>query len=54
MVPNIDVESSTTPLLTEDKAGALPGQVYPFRPLSTLELEEIKSMSVGPTTRSEN
>ena len=34
------VESSATPLLTGYKASSLPGQVCPFHPLSTLELEE--------------
>ena len=36
----MQVESSATPLLTEDKASSLPGQFCPFHPLSTLELEE--------------
>ena len=39
-VPNIVVDSSSTPLLTQDKASSLPGQVCPFHPLSTLELVE--------------
>ena len=32
------VESSATPLLTEDKASSLPGQLCPFHPHSTLKL----------------
>ena len=32
------VESSSTPLLTEDKASSLPGQFCPFHCRSTLEL----------------
>ena len=36
----MQVKSSATPLLTEDKASSLPGQFCPFHPLSTLELEE--------------
>ena len=34
------VESSSTPLLTEDKASSLPGQFCPFHCRSTLELVE--------------
>ena len=34
------VESSATPLLTEDKARSWPGQFCPFHPRSTLELVE--------------
>ena len=34
------VESSATPLLTEDKVSALSGQFCPFHPRSTLELVE--------------
>ena len=40
MVPNIDVDSSTTPLLTENKVSSLLGQVCSFHTLSTLELVE--------------
>ena len=40
MVPNIDVDSSTTPLLKENKVSSLLGQVCSFHPLSTLELVE--------------
>jgi len=40
IAPNMKVESSATPLLTGYKASSLPGQVCPFHPLSTLELEE--------------
>ena len=36
----MQVESSATPLLTEDKASSLPGQHCPFHPRSTLELVE--------------
>ena len=36
----MQVESSATPLLTEDKASSLPGQFCPFHPRSTLELVE--------------
>ena len=36
----MQVESSTTPMLTEDKASFLPGQLGPFYPLSMLELDE--------------
>ena len=36
----MQVESSASPLLTEDKASSLPGQFYPFHPRSTLELVE--------------
>ena len=36
----MQVESSATPLLTEDKATSFPGQFCPFHPLSTLELVE--------------
>ena len=35
-----NVESRTTPLLTEDKASSLTGKVCPFHPLSALELTE--------------
>ena len=34
----MQVESSATPLLTEDKASSLPGQFGSFHPRSTLEL----------------
>ena len=37
---NMQVDSSATPLLTEDKASSLPGQFCPFHPRSTLELVE--------------
>ena len=36
----MQVESSATPLLTEDKASTLPGQFCPFDPYSTLEMVE--------------
>ena len=36
----MQVESSATPLVTEDKASSLPGQFCPFNPRSTLELVE--------------
>ena len=36
----MQVESSATPLLTEDKASSLPGQFCPFHPYSALELVE--------------
>ena len=36
----MQVESSASPLLTEDKASSLPGQFGPFHPRSTLELVE--------------
>ena len=36
----MQVESSLTPLLTEDKASSLPGPFCPFHPRSTLELVE--------------
>ena len=36
----MQVESSASHLLTEDKASSLPGQFCPFHPLSTLELVE--------------
>ena len=36
----MQVESSASPLLTEDKASSLPGQFCPFHPRSTLELVE--------------
>ena len=36
----MQVESSATPLLTEDKASSLPGQFCPFHSRSTLELVE--------------
>ena len=36
----MQVESSATPLLTEDKASSLPGQFCLFHPRSTLELVE--------------
>ena len=36
----MQVESSASPLLTEDKASSLPGEFYPFHPRSTLELVE--------------
>ena len=36
----MQVESSATPLLTEDKASSLPGQFCPFHPYSELELVE--------------
>ena len=36
----MQVESSATPLLTEDKASYLPGQFCPFHPYSALELVE--------------
>ena len=36
----MQVESSATPLLTEDKASSLPGKFCPFHPYSTLELVE--------------
>ena len=43
MVPNIQIESSATPLLlytSEDKASSLSDQFCPFHPHSTLELVE--------------
>ena len=36
----MQVESSATPLLTEDNASSLPGQFCPFHLRSTLELVE--------------
>ena len=36
----MQVESSATPLLTEDKASSLPDQFCSFHPYSTLELVE--------------
>jgi len=36
----MQVESSATPLLTEDKASSLPGQFCPFHPRSKVELLE--------------
>ena len=36
----MQVESSATPLLTEDKVSSLPGQFRPFHPHSTLLLVE--------------
>ena len=36
----MQVESSASPLLTEDKASSLPGQLCPFHPRSKLELVE--------------
>ena len=36
----MQVESSASPLLTEDKASSLPGQFCPFYPHSTFELVE--------------
>ena len=36
----MQVESSATPLLTEDKASSLPEQFFPFHPYSTLEMVE--------------
>ena len=36
----MQVESSASPLLTDDKASSLPGQFSPFHPRSTLELVE--------------
>ena len=36
----MQVESSATPLLTEDKVSALSGRFCPFHPRSTLELVE--------------
>ena len=36
----MQVESSATPLLTEDKASSLPEQFCPFHPYSTLEMVE--------------
>ena len=36
----MQVESSASPLLTEDKASSLPGQFSPFHARSTLELVE--------------
>ena len=36
----MQVESSATTLLIEDKASSLPGQFCPFHPRSTVELVE--------------
>ena len=36
----MQVESSSIPLLAENKVCSLPGQVCPFHPLSTVELVE--------------
>ena len=36
----MQVKSSASPLLAEDKASSLPGQFCPFHPRSTLELVE--------------
>ena len=43
-------ESSATPLLTVDEVSSLPGQVCPFHPLSTLELDRKKIIAVIDTT----
>ena len=40
MVPNVQVESTPKPLLTEHKASSLSGQFCLFHPCSTLELVE--------------